>query len=176
MRFFNMILFIIAITNHGCEQTPYQQRSGIDGIWTGAVNDSVYLEMIFLPKEMHLKDSSTGNLLIISKALFYYTNHDPLSSALFSFELENDSLIIHHRGVEMDRGSVRLKGKELLLDSFNLRLIPLPNDDFEDFLKIDTLTWDNNYFNKYLKAYQERRARFESGGTWHGIGDTPGQY
>jgi hypothetical protein len=159
--YFAIILFFFF---SNCNKRDYTPSPSIEGIWSGQTVDSTYLEIIISPEEMYSEEGNKGNLLIVSKMLFAYTNFDVLSHGLNSCKYRNDSLIIYENTNQsgafqvkwINENGVFLKGQDM-----GFHLTQLSDKILANILMVDTLRWENYHFKRYLKGFHERRNKFE---------------
>lgn len=149
-----------------CAPEKSNDKNEITGIWRMAFNDSLYSEILVTPKKIYSDQGNQGDVLIVSKTLFYYSDDDLLGNSLLAYQRTGDSLLLFQDQIRV--GALRvtmLKDNEMDLAGGAIRLhltrIPGERQAMADILKIDTLRWDHPNFERYLKGYRDRKGEFE---------------
>jgi len=150
-----LLILLIAFCYQRC--APTKQPADIKGIWYTYYN-SIYLEIIIWPEKIYSMGGKAGNNLWVSDGLFYYSPQDLLESALLKCELRNDTLLFAD-GEVIHRATLQAGEIHLTVDTVELQLKKVFEQDhiMSQLLKIDTLSWDNANFIKYLQGYYQRR-------------------
>ncbi len=158
-------IFLVIVIFFGCNNTSQLKKINIEGVWVGEVNGNNYLEIVIFPKNIFTKTGDSGNFIIVSKWLFYYSHQDLLSDALSTYLIRNDSLFNFKNDLpELHLNILKMNENELIFnhDSTYFQLTKLPDGEgFQDLSNIDTLKWDNIFFKQYLEKYYDRRKKFE---------------
>lgn len=159
-----LVSLIVSLT--ACAPEKSNDKKGMAGIWRVVFNDSLYSEIVVSPKKIYSEKGNRGEVLIVSKTLFYYSPDDLLGNSLLAYQRTGDSLLLFQDQLRV--GALRvamLKDNEMDLagPSIKLHLIRIPREKqaMADILKIDTLRWDHPNFERYLKGYRDRKQEFE---------------